>query len=171
MNNICLIGYMGSGKTTVGRLLSDVLSYDFEDTDNMIVEREGRPISDIFAKDGEPYFRRLETDLLNDLYNNSLNGTVLSTGGGLPVDKKNRPILKKIGKVIYLRARAESLYMRLKEDKGRPLLETDDKLKKIREMLAVRGPIYEETADIIIDTDHIDEEQTAEAIVNILKSS
>lgn len=171
MNNICLIGYMGSGKTTVGRLLADVLSYDFEDTDNMIVEREGRPISDIFAKDGEPYFRRLETDLLNDLYNNGLNGTVLSTGGGLPVDKKNRPILKKIGKVIYLRARAESLYMRLKEDKGRPLLETDDKLKKIREMLAVRGPIYEETADIIIDTDHIDEEQTAEAIVNILKSS
>ena len=171
MNNICLIGYMGSGKTTVGRLLAGVLSYDFEDTDNMIVEREGRPISDIFAKDGEPYFRRLETDRLNDLSNNGLNGTVLSTGGGLPVDKKNRPILKKIGKVIYLRARAESLYMRLKEDKGRPLLETDDKLKKIREMLAVRGPIYEETADIIIDTDHIDEEQTAEVIVNILKSS
>ncbi len=171
MNNICLIGYMGSGKTTVGRLLADALSCDFEDTDVMIVEREGRPISDIFAEEGEPYFRQLETDLLNDIYDKGLSKTVLSTGGGLPVTDRNRPILKKIGKVIYLRAEAESLYNRVKEDKGRPLLETGDKLKKIREMLALRGPIYEEAADIIIDTDHLDEEQTVKEIVNILKSS
>ena len=171
MKNICLIGYMGSGKTTVGRLLADALSCDFEDTDEMIVEREGRPISDIFEKEGEPYFRRLETDLLNELCDKGLSKTVLSTGGGLPVAERNRSILKKIGKVVYLRAEAESLYMRVKEDKGRPLLETGDKLKKIREMLAVRGPIYEVTADFIIDTDHIDEEQTVKEIVNILKSS
>ncbi len=171
MRNICLIGYMGSGKTTVGRILAEKLEFDFADTDELIVSREGRQIPDIFEKDGEPYFRMLENGLIKDLIEEEMSDTVLSTGGGLPVTEANRPLLKELGTVIYLKAGAESLYARVKEDKGRPLLNTDDKLKRIREMLDFRGPIYEETADFVIDTSDKDVDEVVKEIVNISKSS
>lgn len=171
MKNICLIGYMGSGKTTVGRLLAKELGFDFADTDEMIVSREGRRIPEIFEKDGEPYFRMLENVLIKDLLEKKLSDTVFSTGGGLPVREENRPLLKELGRVIYLKADAHTLYERVKEDKGRPLLDTDDKLKRIKEMLDIRGPIYEEAADLVIDTSEMDIDDVVKEIVNISKSS
>ncbi|MCR4808089.1 MAG: shikimate kinase [Lachnospiraceae bacterium] len=171
MTNICLIGYMGSGKSSAGRLAAEILGYDFDDTDDIIVRREGRPITEIFEKNGEAYFRGLETGTLKELCESGSENVLLSTGGGLPVKVENRALLKRFGKVIYLRADAGTLYERVKEDKGRPLLNTDDKLKKIREMLDFRGPIYEEAADHIIDTDDLDAGAVAKEIANIAKSS
>ena len=171
MSNICLIGYMGSGKTTAGRLAADLLAYDFDDTDDIIVRREGRTIPEIFEKNGEAYFRGLETGTLKELCESKTENVLLSTGGGLPVKTENRLLLKRFGTVIYLRASAGTLYERVKEDTGRPLLQTDDKLGKIREMLEFRGPLYEEAADHIIDTDKLDLSDVVNEIVNIAKSS
>ena len=147
---------MGSGKTTVGRLLADEYGMVFKDTDVLITEREGRSIPEIFAAEGEAYFRKLEHELVAELAEDDGDyRIILSTGGGLPVDERNRELLKKIGTVVYLRARAESLYERVKNDTGRPLLVTDDRLKRITGMLKERGPIYETAADVIIDTDEL----------------
>lgn len=157
---------MGSGKTTVGRMLAERLGMGFEDTDELIIKSEGRSIPDIFRDDGEAYFRKLETDLMKRLVDRSeFKGTVLSTGGGLPVAESNRPLLKEIGTVVYLRAKPECLRERVGNDPNRPLLASKDRLTKIRDMLAFRGPIYEECADIIIDTDELNAEETVDKIV------
>ena len=170
--NICLIGYMGSGKTTVGRMLAERLDMDFEDTDELIVKNEGRSIPDIFRDEGEAYFRRLETDLMKKLASDGeLTDTVLSTGGGLPVDKNNRPLLKEVGTVVYLKAKPECLNTRVGNDSNRPLLASEDRLLKIRDMLAFRGPIYEECADIIIDTDELDAGETVDKIIMSVNKS
>ena len=167
--NICLIGYMGSGKTTVGQELAARLDMRFEDTDELIVRREGRSIPDIFRDDGEAYFRELETNLLRELSEDrGVKNTVLSTGGGLPVDKRNRPLLKAVGCVVYLRASAECLCKRIGNDTNRPLLNTEDRLKKIHDMLDLRGPVYEDCADHIVDTDALSLEETVERVIKII---
>ena len=171
MSNICLIGYMGCGKTTAGQLAADILAYDFDDTDDIIVRREGRSIPEIFEKNGEAYFRGLETGTLKELCESGEENVLLSTGGGLPVKTENRLLLKRFGTVVYLKASAQTLYERVKDDSGRPLLQTDDKLGKIKEMLDFRAPLYEEAADHIIDTDDLDLAGVVTEIVNIAKSS
>lgn len=164
--NICLIGYMGSGKTTAGIMIADRLNMEFKDTDEMITEFEGRSIPQIFSDDGETYFREVENRLITLLAGkDALKNTVLSTGGGLPVDKRNRPLLKDIGCVIYLRASAECLFKRIGDDTNRPILNTDDRLAKIKDMLKIRGPIYEACADRIIDTDALSIEETVKAVI------
>ena len=169
VRNICLIGYMGSGKTTVGRLVAERLGLAFADTDEMIVMREGRSIPDIFREDGEAYFRKLEEELIAELSEDiGLMNTVLSTGGGIVLSPLNRKNLKKTGKVIYLRASAECLYDRVRNDTGRPLLDTEDVLTRIKEMLAVRSALYEEAADVILDTDGLDICQTVTAVAETL---
>lgn len=171
MSNICLIGYMGCGKTTAGQLAADILAYDFDDTDDIIVRREGRSIPEIFEKNGEAYFRGLETGTLKELCESGEENVLLSTGGGLPVKTENRLLLKRFGTVVYLKASAQTLYERVKDDSGRPLLQTEDKLGKIKEMLDFRAPLYEEAADHIIDTDDLDLAGVVNEIVNIAKSS
>ena len=166
--NICLIGYMGSGKSSVGRLIAARRGMRFADTDEMIVEREGRSIPRIFEESGEPCFRALEYELMLSLSSDeAFENTVLATGGGLPMSEANRPLLKRTGTVIYLRAGADTLYERVGSDTGRPLLNTDDRLKKIEQMLRVRGPVYEEVADHIIDTDGMSKEDVAEKVLEI----
>lgn len=166
--NICLIGYMGSGKSTVGRMLAGKLDREFMDTDDLITENEGRSIPEIFRDSGEPYFRGLEYGLLKRLADEEpVKGIVLATGGGIPVDERNRALLKKTGTVIYLRSSAESLCERVGNDTNRPLLNAPDRLKKIREMLKYRGPLYEECADIIIDTDEMSAEETVDYILKL----
>ena len=149
-DNIILVGYMGAGKTTVGKKLSEH-GYKFIDTDEYIVDYEKMSINDIFSRHGEKYFRDLETKVLNILAENTRN-TVISTGGGLPLRKENEAILKNIGRVIYLKADADTIYERVKRDTKRPLLAGDDPYKKICDMLVERTPRYEAVADIIIDT-------------------
>ena len=167
-NNICLVGYMGSGKSTVGRMAAGRLCLDFADTDELIVKRENRSIPDIFKTDGESFFRKLETELLEELSGDKgIENTLLSTGGGIILTEGNRALLKQIGTVIYLRAEADTLYERVRNDTGRPLLSTGDVRGRIREMLKIRTPMYEDAADFIIDTDSLSVEQTVLAVSGI----
>ncbi len=151
-HNIILIGYMGSGKTSVGEKLAERLTYQFRDTDQMIEKKAGDTINRLFAVQGEEYFRNLETDLLKELMP-SLEHTVLSTGGGIPLREQNRKILIDLGYVVFLKANKQTTLRRLKGDSTRPLLQGDDLEKKVERMLEIRTPIYEKTAHKIISTD------------------
>lgn len=162
--NIILIGFMGSGKTTVGYKLSYRLRTPVEDTDKLIERREGRTISDIFKEDGEPYFRQLETDLLEEIKDRSYV-RIISVGGGTPVNPHNRELLKECGTVIYLRAKPETVYERVKHDDTRPLLQCEDPMAKIRELMEARKEAYEDCAEIIIDTDDLSMDEVLDRIV------
>lgn len=151
-DNIILIGFMGSGKSSVGKLLAEKMGYDFRDTDDMIVADEGMEIQEIFNKYGEELFRNLETTLLLSVMD-TLERTVLATGGGMPVRERNLNLLRVMGKIVYLRASQESVESRLFGDNTRPILMGDDYKDRIKKLLSERTPIYERAADLIIDTD------------------
>lgn len=162
--NLVLIGFMGSGKTSVGVKLSYRLRMPVEDTDKLIERREGCSVSDIFQNRGEEYFRRLETELLREL-TESRAVKIYSVGGGTPVRPENRELLKRLGMVIYLRVRPETVYERLKGDTTRPLLQCDAPLKKIRRLMEDRKEAYEEAADMILDVDAMTLEQIQESVL------
>lgn len=163
-DNYVLIGFMGSGKTSVGVRLSYLLKRAFADTDKMIEEREGKSISEIFATEGEAAFRDKETQLLSEL-TKSFRGKVLSVGGGTPLREENRKLLKQLGTVIYLRIRPETVYKRLQGDTTRPLLQCDNPLERIATLLEQRKEIYEDAADIVVDVDGLDMEEVISAII------
>jgi len=163
--NIILEGFMGSGKSTVSELISDKLELELIDTDEAIEEAEGRKISEIFEQDGEEAFRDMETGLMEMVISEHMRETVISLGGGLPVREENRELLKKVGKVVYLRTAPETVYDRLKGDDTRPLLKSEDPLTRIKELQDERGKIYEEAADIIVDTDGKSPEEVANEII------
>ena len=148
--HLVLIGFMGSGKTSIGRSLSYKLKRAFYDTDKMIEEKEGMTISEMFAVKGEKYFRGLETDTLRAIREDKIP-RIYSLGGGTPVGLQNQPLIKTIGTVVYLRLSPEEVWERLKGDTTRPLLQCDDPLAKIRNLMKLRSPAYERCADIIID--------------------
>lgn len=162
--NLVLTGFMGSGKTSVGLKLSYRLRMTVEDTDKLIERREGRSISEIFAEQGEEHFRKLETALLTELTEQKYL-RIYSVGGGTPVREENRRLLKKLGTVIYLRVRPETVYERLRGDTTRPLLQCDNPLEKIRELLESRREAYEDCADLIIDVDELAIEDILNKIV------
>lgn len=151
-HNIILIGFMGSGKTSVGERLAKQMSYHFLDTDKLLEEKAGDTISHIFSIHGEEYFRNMETDLLKEL-KGIMNRTVLSTGGGLPVREQNARILMELGYVVFLKTSKETTLERLKGDMTRPLLNGEDMEQKVERMLQIRTPIYGKTAHKIIETD------------------
>lgn len=161
--NIVLIGFMGSGKTTLGLKLSYLLRMPVEDTDKLIERQEGRSITQIFADDGESYFRELETELLRKCGEQKYE-RILSVGGGTPVNPVNRPLLHQCGTVVYLRVSPEVVYGRLKNDTTRPLLQCEDPLTRIRELLEIRDKIYAECADIILDVDNRHSDELAEEL-------
>lgn len=148
--NIFLVGLMGSGKTTVGRLLAKRLGLKFVDSDYEIEARTGATISWIFEIEGEESFRRREVEMIRELTGQS--GVVLATGGGAVIHPENRKYLKSRGTVIYLRASVSNILQRTMYDKSRPLLQTDNKRKKLEELSKQREPLYREVANIIVDT-------------------
>ena len=154
-DNIVLIGFMGSGKTTVGKSLAKELNMDFVDTDEYIEKREGMTIAEIFDKQGQEGFRRIETEVLEELKDN-LTNTVVSTGGGMPLRVENSRLLKEIGKVVYLTAADSVIYERVKYDTTRPLLQSDDPMERITSLMRERRPLYEKACDIIVDTNSND---------------
>lgn len=156
--NLVLIGFMGSGKTSVGIRLSYRLKMTVEDTDKLIERREGRSISDIFATEGEAHFRGLETELLRELSEKKQSVRIYSVGGGTPVNPENRQLLKRLGWVIWLRIQPETVYERLKGDTTRPLLQCEDPLSRIRELIAGREEAYRSCADLVVDVDDLDME-------------
>lgn len=151
-DNIVLIGFMGSGKTTIGTKLARALEYQFLDTDAYIEEEYGNSIKNIFATAGEAKFRSMETQTLNKL-KETLHGHVISTGGGMPMLEENAKLLKELGHVIFLKTSKEVIYERLKGDLTRPLLQGDQPLRKIEELLNLRTPVYEAAADHVVVTD------------------
>ncbi len=147
-----MIGYMGCGKSTVGIRLSYRLKMPYADTDKMIETKQGTTISHIFATQGEAVFRDMETECIKGLFSHRQD-YVISVGGGLPIREENQRLMKELGIVIYLRAKPETIYERLKGDTTRPLLQGEDPEGKIRSMIMQRGPIYEAAADLILDVD------------------
>lgn len=165
-NNYVLIGYMGAGKTTVGKMLAKTTDMRFLDTDEMIVKQMNLTINDIFAKYGEPYFRDLETKLIENLAG-TVEGCVISCGGGLPMKPENRPILGELGTVVYLNVNEEDILRRLKNDTKRPLLQgpKDEVKQRIHDMLEKRDPVYRETADVIIKTGRMKAQEVVDKII------
>lgn len=164
--NIALIGFMGAGKTTVGSLLAQSLHFEFLDTDKVIEQRQGRKISDIFAQDGEPAFRRMESELCTEL--ESAVGKVIATGGGLAVNPANMASLRRHAFVVCLWASPETIYNRVRHQAHRPLLQTPDPLARIRDLLAERTPAYKQ-ADLIVGVDFRSPLETARHIASAFR--
>lgn len=164
MNNIILIGFMGCGKTSVGIRLSYRMRRPMLDTDKLIEKSENRTISEIFAADGEAYFRDLETECIRKLIETT-NNHIISVGGGLPIREENHSLMKRLGTVIYLRARAETIYERVRHDTTRPLLQGENPQQKIRGLMEERSAIYEKAADMIIDVDGKDFDAIIDEII------
>ncbi len=151
-DNIILIGMMGAGKSTVGLELSkSLINYKLLDTDSEIEKRTNRKISEIFEKYGEEYFRQMETDFLKEICKN--NNQIIATGGGIFEREENRNILKSCGTVYYLKASAETLFNRIKNQTHRPLLKNGFGAENIKNILAKRETNYSK-AHIIIDTEN-----------------
>lgn len=151
MRHLILIGFMGSGKTSLGKRLAKALGRPFVDTDQQVEKTAGKKISDIFQEEGESGFRRRETEALAKLKEEK-KPCVISVGGGLPVQPQNHLLLEQLGTVIYLEAPVEVLEQRLAGDTGRPLLAGGDLHTRIVQLMEQREEIYQEVADLIVQT-------------------
>ena len=158
--NIFLVGPMGSGKTAVGRHLAQKLGRPFADSDGVIEERTGVDIPFIFEKEGEPGFRRRESDVIDEL--TQCDGLVLATGGGSVLDTDNLRNLSNRGVVVYLYCSPEQQHQRTLRDKRRPLLQTKDPLNKLRQLMEERDPLYRKAADLVVTT----ETRSASSVAN-----
>ena len=148
--NLYLVGLMGAGKTTIGRLLAKHFARPFFDSDHEIEARTGVKVPVIFEIEGEAGFRQRESQVIADL--TSRQGIVLATGGGAVLDPANREALRSSGYVVYLRAQPPDLFQRTQQDRNRPLLRTPDPEGKLRQLYAIRDPLYRETAHLVVDT-------------------
>ena len=159
---ITLTGFMGSGKTTVGKVLADFLGCPFMDLDDLIVKKAGKSIPEIFAQDGEPAFRQLEARLLRQTVEKYTENTVvLALGGGAVTAPASAALLREKTVCIYLRASLETLLQRLEgETAGRPLADAS-----LADRLSAREPLYEQTAHVIIDTDGLSPDEVADEII------
>ncbi len=162
---IYLIGFMGVGKSTVGKELSERLSYELIDTDELIEEKEGLSISSIFEKKGEDYFRRLESETIKEL--SVGDNTVVSCGGGIIKNEENVKLMKESGRVILLTASPEAVYERVKDSTNRPLLEGRKSIEGIKGLLDERKPLYERAYTDKISADRSVNE-VAESIIQLL---
>lgn len=149
--NIILIGFMGSGKTTFGKWISEKHGMKFIDTDEYIENKQGRLIKDIFRESGEEVFRDMETAAVRELIDNTTN-TVVSVGGGLPLREINRKLLRQLGCVVFLDTSVDELVRRLDKDTSRPLLAGGDVRQKIESLMQARMEYYKEAADLIVTT-------------------
>ena len=149
-SSLILVGMMGAGKTTVGRLLARRLKRSFYDTDEEIERRCGVRIPVIFDIEGEAGFRARETQVLAELC--ALDNTVIATGGGAVLAEENRRVIGARGVVVYLHARPPHLWQRVRHDRNRPLLATANPQKKLETLYAERDPLYRELADVVVDT-------------------
>lgn len=162
MKNIVLTGFMGAGKSSVGRSLAKRLGLEVIDTDDVVEKDSEMKISDIFARFGESVFRGLERKAVEKI--SMLENHVIITGGGVVLNKDNILDLRRRGVIVYLHASPEVIYKRVKDDADRPLLQVKEPLKKIRELLEYRAPFYRDN-DLEIDTTGLTVEKVASEIV------
>ena len=167
MNKIFLIGPMGSGKSTIGRQLARLLNLDFEDSDHEIQQRTGVDIPTIFDFEGEAGFRHREKQVIDELTQREC--LVLATGGGSVLDADNRRNLSSRGVVVYLHCDPEQQYERTIKDRNRPLLQTDDRLARLKTLMTERDPLYRTTADYVITTDRRNATAIAREIMRKIK--
>lgn len=167
--NIVLTGFMATGKTTVGKLLAGHLNYDFVDTDEMIVQRAGMAVAEIFRTKGEAAFRQMESDLAEELARRS--GLVISTGGGMMLDPENAMVLGKTGQIFCLVATPEEIFDRVSKDTKakRPLLESPDPMKQVTRLLAQREKGYAKFAQI--RTSGIPPEEIVSSLVDTIRAN
>lgn len=161
--NIILIGFMGAGKTSVGKQLADQRGRQLIDTDQMIERKAGMTIAALFEESGEAAFRHLETEVLEELLSGP-DGEIISVGGGLPLLEENRRRLKQLGEVVYLKLKPETVLKRLEGDTTRPLLLGEQVEEKVKDLLAFRGPVYESAAHRVVVVDDKSVEQVADEI-------
>lgn len=166
--SILLIGFMGSGKTTIGKRLARELALPFTDTDERIEKRTGRSIKEIFAQEGEAYFRDLETEELRLLLEEGQT-SVISVGGGLPVREENRKLMKQLGEVVYLKASTNTLVNRLSGDTTRPLLQGGDLRERIEALSKAREALYLDAATVCFATDGLSRKETVAGIQELLQ--
>lgn len=166
--NLILCGMMGAGKTTIGIKIAELTGRRWYDTDGLIVDKYGK-ISDIFEYYGEAHFRKLETELVKDLVKQ--DNLIVSTGGGLVLKNENNELLKRNGKIVFLRATLDTLSVRLQVDKDRPLLHTaaENIQDRLAKLMKERAPIYEHVADYIVEVDNKTPEQIAKEIIALVK--
>ncbi|MEN2994504.1 MAG: shikimate kinase [Thermodesulfovibrio sp.] len=165
--NIVLIGFMGTGKSTVGKIISKKLNFTYTDIDELIEKTMGMKISEIFEKFGEERFRDIETEMVKIV--TKKHNQVISTGGGVVLREENILNLKNSGLLFCLKANAEKIFERIKNCKNRPLLMVENPKDKIKELMDKRKPLYEK-ADFIIDTDDLSAEEVAEKIIKYYES-
>jgi shikimate kinase len=163
VRNLILIGFMGSGKSSVGREIARRYGLRFLDTDSMIRQKYGKSISEIFVIDGESAFREEEHQVLLRL--RGAQQMVVATGGGIVLEPRNRSILRSLGAVIWLTAEEEVIWERVSRKQSRPLLQTDDPRSTIRSLMAIRYPLYHETADITIETSELSHQEVATRVL------
>ncbi len=164
MKNIILIGFMGCGKTSVGKRLAESENMEFLDTDEWIEREQQTTISEIFETKGEAAFRNMETECLRQILEYTEKPFVLSVGGGLPIREENRKLLLQIGHVVYLKASPEVIYKRLHNDKTRPLLQGMNPRGRIMDLMNARKNYYEDAAEYII---HVDDREFSDIIEEI----
>lgn len=162
MNNIFLIGPMGSGKTTIGRRLGALLDREFIDLDEEIERRCGVEVAVIFDIEGEAGFRARERDLLEEM--TARSNIILASGGGSVVDANNRRFLTERGLVVYLKTAVDQQIRRLERDKRRPLLAAPDRLKRLNRLAEERNPLYESLADVVIASENLAPDRMARKV-------
>ena len=163
---IFLIGPMGSGKSTIGKVLSERLEYDFYDTDKLVEKVVGKKIKEIFEQNGEQYFRLKESEELDKT--RKLKNAVIATGGGIIENEKNRLFLKEEKKVIFLDSSIERQYDRTKESQKRPLLNNGDSMKILKNLYQKRLSFYQEVSKLKISMDNLTEGKIFEKIIDFL---
>ncbi|MFH1479336.1 MAG: shikimate kinase [Candidatus Omnitrophota bacterium] len=165
MRNIVLVGFMGTGKTVVGKALANHLGREFLELDEIIEKKEGTSIKEIFEKKGEPYFRKLEKDVIKEI--SVKNGVVVSAGGGAIVDEENLTNLKRYGTLICLEASPDTILSRIGSSGSRPLLNVPDPKNKIEELLKKRKAFYKKS-DFLIMTDNLTVDKVVEEIKKLV---
>lgn len=165
-DNIFLVGPMGAGKTTIGKVLSEQLELEFVDSDREIEASTGADIPWIFDVEGEAGFRQRESKMIEEL--TARQGIVLATGGGSVLAPANRDWLKARGFVVYLRASLSQQIERTSRDRNRPLLQTPDPAARIAELMKIRDPLYREVADVVVDTNRRSPRMVGQEIIRQL---
>lgn len=165
--NVFLTGFMGAGKSTVGRLLAELLQCSFVDLDEEIVRSQGRPIEQIFAVDGENYFRCCETAVLLDLP--GLPPRVYATGGGIVLREENRQAMRRLGCIVYLKCSWPTLQERLLKSSGRPLVDAGRGMPEVKALWSARRAVYEE-ADLVVTVDGLTAMEVAQRVARELEA-
>lgn len=167
-SNIVLIGFMGCGKSSIGRRLAGRLGHNFLDSDDMITARAGKSISEIFAEEGEERFREREAGELRDLLDSPK--IVLATGGGAILRPENRDLLRRIGTVVWLHSDPDTLFERASRSRRRPLLQVENPRTTFNALLEERLPVYQQACTLKVDASGLSHEQTVEKIIRAIES-